>query len=147
MNQQKDKHDKESRFLKTLKSYMEANGHTYEDVHDDYNTGVDVIIDGKKYDVKASNPNKRLTIFKRYKGSWYSPLLLHQDVDYLYAIEYEDRWVVCHITKENILSHLCGEMTTYDGDGNLNICCTLSNILDISEREYIIQKPNVNLSS
>lgn len=129
---QADQHNKETQALTYLKQHL---NHTFTDVHNDYSTGIDFYYNGHPYDLKASKSNK-LTVFKRYKGKWYSPLLLHMEVPYAYTRWKDDR--ITHLlifSKTTILEHLAHhQLTTYVGDGNYNINIDIS---DIEPDNYI----------
>lgn len=137
---QKQSKSKEKNFLDCLREYCSSLGWQYSDVHNDVSTGVDVIINGHPFDCKVTNPNKKLTIFKRVNGRWYSPILNHFDIDYLYTIEYPERYLCFHLRKEDILKNMKGDLSDYSGDGNLNKCITLHDIMDYSQEEFEIRK-------
>lgn len=132
--QQLKQHNKEQAALNYLKQHLNK---TFIDVHNDYSTGIDFYYEGKPYDLKASKSNK-LTVFKLYKGKWYSPLLNHMDVPYAYTRYKDDD--ISHLlvySKDYILRNLtkCCPLTTYDGDGNLNVNLCLDNL---EPEDYIL---------
>ena len=136
---QERQHEKEKRFI----DFLVKTG-TAKDVHDDFSTGVDVYLFHnniwKPFDLKVSN-SKKLTAFKCYKGKWYSPLLLHMDVPYLYVLEEETRYVGFVITKQDILrTYTKYESSEYRGDGNINICITIDNMTDLAKDILVWEK-------
>ena len=99
------------------------------DTHAQASLGYDVILDGKYLDLKVSNSNK-LTILKRLgkgprAGEIYSPLLEHQDVDYLYLIEKPNLFIGFLLNKCDVLDFIIKnagrlKFSYYNGDGNDN---------------------------
>lgn len=136
---QEHQHAKEQRFLDFLKDYCIRNNRKFEDVHDDYSTGIDVYLDDKPYDLKVSN-SRKLTVFKCYKGHWYCPLLEHQDIPYMYVIEEESRFLGFVINKSRLLERLKGSIETYTGDGNINKITELDSISDFAEDIQVFNK-------
>lgn len=137
---QEQQHNKEEQALAYLKQHL---NHTFIDVHNDYSTGIDFYYEGKPYDLKASKSNK-LTVFKLYKGKWYSPLLNHMEVPYAYT-RYVDQQITHLLVykKTTILESLAHHtLTSYSGDGNYNINV---DITDIEPDDYIIIE-NVNVN-
>jgi hypothetical protein len=111
-------------------------------LHNNYSTGIDVKLDDKYYDLKVSNPNKKITVFKKHKGNWYSPLTEHMDVEYLYVIEYEKCYMLYELKKEKIIEYMTSQpqITEYTGDGNINICITLNNMELVAEDWFELRK-------
>lgn len=123
---QERQHKQEDDFLEFLRNNYWQVWETYSDLHNDFSTGVDVKLDGVEYDLKVSN-SKRISIFKKHKGDWYSPLAIHQEVKYLYVTEHAHCYILYEIRKESIIKYLLNnpQITEYTGDGNDNICCSL----------------------
>lgn len=127
MNWQPINHEKEARGLQYLAEYCKQNGIDYRRAseEEDYRHGIDVYLNEEPYDVKISNENMYLSIFRCYKNRWYSPLIDNFDVRYLYAVEHEDKYVFFRVSKRDILSHLDGNIEKKDKDGNINLCVSL----------------------
>lgn len=121
---QQEQWNKENKAIKLLVDKYGA-----EDTHYDLSTGADVILDGKLYDLKVSNSNK-LTVLKKLgkgprAGEVYSPLLEHQNVDYLYMIEKPDLFIGFLLNKCDVLDFIIKnagilKFSYYNGDGNDN---------------------------
>lgn len=134
---QEYQHAKERNFIDFLvKNYNAV------DTSNDFGTGVDVVLNGKPYDLKVSN-SRKLTLFKYYENEWYCPLLLHPEVNYMYIIEQKDKYLGFVFSKKDVLNywykHPETEISTYKGDGNLNINITL-NLSDLSNKVEIFRK-------
>lgn len=120
-------HEMESLFLNFLRYNYQQYWSTYSDLHNDYGTGIDVKLDNEYYDLKVSN-SKKITIFKKHKNEWYSPLTLHTDIKYMYVIEHEKCYMMYVIKKDKIIEYMTKQpqITEYTGDGNINICINLN---------------------
>ena len=139
-NKQIMQHMQEENFLGFLRRNYNQYWTTYADVHNDYDTGIDVKLDEVPYDLKVSN-SKKITIFKKHNGEWYSPLTLHPEVDYLYVVEYDKCYMLYRIKKSRIIEYMLTQpqITEYTGDGNWNVCISLE--LDrVMEDVYVLRK-------
>lgn len=104
-----------------------------EDVHN----GIDCRIDGKPFDMKASESGC-LSVFRHTSGrGWYCPLVAHPDVDYIYVkggrAYYIDRGMLL-----SNFAQLAPRLRwgTYTGDGNHQTWIDLSPVIsDLSYRE------------
>ena len=124
MNQQQQ-WQKEAEAIKLLVDKYGA-----KDTHYDLSTGADIILDDKLYDLKVSNSQK-LTVLKRLgkgprAGDIYSPLLEHQNVDYLYLIEKPNLFIGFLLNKCDVLDFIIKnagrlKFSYYNGDGNDNL--------------------------
>ena len=136
-------HKKESRFIEFLKKYTESHNEQFLDVHENYASGIDVYYLNKPYDLKVSN-SKKLTLQKKYKGEWYDPLVSHIDIPYLYIIETPVQFLGFVIDKDKLLTNLpkyCNSsITQYTGDGNLNNCIELKNLMDLCPEPFVWRK-------
>lgn len=123
---QEQQHQVEERFISFLRMNYYQIWDTFADLHNNYDSGIDVRLDGVDYDLKVSN-SKKLSVFKKHKNDWYSPLTLHMDVKYLYVVEYPNCYLLYEIRKENLIMYLLQNphITEYTGDGNDNICMDL----------------------
>ena len=129
-------HAKEQKFI----DYLLKHCTNVKDVHDNFSTGIDVYIDCIPYDLKITN-SRKLTIFKRYKGNWYSPLLEHTDIDYLLVEEYDKCYLGFVINKAALLRQLGNKcISTYTGDGNINQCVELGDPTLLCEKVYTWMK-------
>lgn len=123
MNQQQQ-WQKEAEAIKLLVDKYGA-----KDTHYDLSTGADIILDDKLLDLKVSTSQK-LTVLKRLgkgprAGEIYSPLLEHQDVDYLYMIEKPNLFIGFLLNKRDVLDFIIKnagrlKFSYYNGDGNDN---------------------------
>jgi hypothetical protein len=123
MNQQQQ-WQKEAEAIKLLVDKYGA-----KDTHAQTSLGYDIILNGKLYDLKVSNSQK-LTVLKRLgkgprAGEIYSPLLEHQDIDYLYMIEKPNLFIGFLLNKCDVLDFIiknAGKLkfSYYNGDGNDN---------------------------
>lgn len=140
-NLQKPLKDKEERFLKYLELYWKSHGRKFRRASDkeDIQSGIDIYLDDQPFDVKASRKNHRgeypLTILKRiYKDNeeyWYCPLTNHPEIPYLYSVEFEDRFIVFGVKKEDINRKLDGNIIhKSETDGNLNQNVDISPFID-----------------
>ena len=107
---------------------------TKSTLEDDINNGIDIYIDRRPYDLKCSNSQK-ITVFKKHRGDIYSPLLLHQDVPYLYVTNNGTKYDIYKITKQEILEDILSRWkflsgSVYDGDGNVNANIYIGHFLD-----------------
>lgn len=143
---QEYQHKKEELFLNFLRNNYQQRWKSFSDLHNDYSTGIDVKLDDEYYDLKVSNPNKKITIFKKHKRKgkweWYSPLTEHMDVKYMYVIEYEKCYMMYVLKKEKIIEYMLSQpqITEYTGDDNINICITLNNIELVAEDWFDLRK-------
>lgn len=139
-NNQVYQHNKEATTLNQLKEYCAANDMAFADVHDDFSTGIDVYINRRAYDIKASD-SKKLTIFKRLpNGTEYKPHETHTDVPYLYCLPSSG---YCYIVTKKELStyielmkendKLDALLSEYTGDGNYNLCIDIQGLLLMKE--------------
>ena len=120
---QEREHYIESKGIEKIKAWAERYGVAFEDVHDDFSTGVDIKLNGYSYDVKVTN-STWLTMIKKYKDKWYSPLELHQEVPYLIL-----KGDFGYILDKKRLADYCFQMSNKSGieqgvytlDGNINI--------------------------
>ena len=124
---QEQQHAQEELFLNFLRYNYQQYWKSYSDLHNDYETGIDVKLDDEYYDLKVSN-SKKITIFKKHKNDWYSPLTLHQDIKYMYVVEYQKCYMLYVIKKDKIIEYMTSQpqITEYTGDGNINICINLN---------------------
>lgn len=123
MNQQ-EQWKKEAEAIKLLVDKYGA-----KDTHYDLSTGADIILDDKLYDLKVSTSQK-LTVLKKLgkgprAGDIYSPLLEHQEVDYLYLIEKPNLFIGFLLNKRDLLDFIIKnaerlKFSYYNGDGNDN---------------------------
>lgn len=109
--------------IELIKNWSIQNNVSFEDVHNDYSTGIDIILDGKPYDLKVTK-SSWLTFVKRFGDTWYCPLELHPDVPYLilngnkgYVLDKKDLLAFC--TQQSIRSGI--QLGVYVLDGNVNI--------------------------
>lgn len=103
---------------------------------DVYN-GIDCYINGKPFDMKASESGC-LSVFRHTKNrGWYCPLVAHPDVDYLYV----KGGTAYYIDRGMLLSNFAQlapklRWGTYNGDGNYQAWVDLSPVIkDLSYRE------------
>lgn len=138
---QQRQHDKEERFVEFLKVYCHKNNLEFKDTHEDFDLGADVFINDEPYDLKVSN-SRKLTVVKRYKGNWYSPLERHPDIDYLIAEEHEDKWILFKLNKLQVVKEYLGhpDLSLYTLDGNINICQNVSRLMEMIGPEMVIKK-------
>ena len=122
MERQIREHKIEQNGIELIKNWAARNNVPFEDVHDDYSTGIDILIDGKPYDLKATD-SSWLTFVRKYKD-WYCPLENHPEVPYLilqggkgYVLEKQDLLKYC--TQQSIRSGI--QLGVYVLDGNVNI--------------------------
>lgn len=145
MDKQKRQHEQESRFIAFLKAYTESNNIQFEDVHNDFKTGIDVIIDGKPYDLKVSDSLK-LSLFRTselYNNETRCPFLEHPEIPYLYVVEQENQFVGFVINKANLITASFLNSTTfgnYSGDGNDNLTVDLEGQIGLLSDRIIIWK-------
>lgn len=146
MDKQERQHKQELRFIKFLKAYAEENNEQFEDVHDEFKTGIDIIYKGKKYDVKVSDSLK-LSLFRKselYSNETRCPMLIHPEIPYLYIVEQESQFVGFVIKKEKLITADFLNSTKfgyYYGDGNINLTVDLNDQIGLlSERIIIWQK-------
>lgn len=120
---QEREHYIESKGIEKIKAWAERHNIAFTDVHDDFSTGVDITLNGYPYDVKVTG-STWLTMIKKYKGRWYSPLELHQEVPYLIL-----KGDFGYILDKKSLADYCFQMSNKSGieqgvytlDGNINI--------------------------
>lgn len=124
---QEQQHAQEELFLNFLRYNYQQYWETFADLHYDFSTGIDIKLDDEYYDLKVSN-SKKITIFKKHKGEWYSPLTLHKDIKYMYVVEYPNCYMLYVIKKDKIIEYMTSQpqITEYTGDGNINICINLN---------------------
>lgn len=149
--QQRKQHEKEERFIDFLKDYCPKHGISFVDCHRDINFGADVYINGEPYDLKVSN-KRLITVVKvnNYTGRWELPLLEHRDIPYLIVEDYDDKFVVFKLRKDQIekewknpLRHktvMCYNKKY--GDGNYNECQDVSRLMEIAGPEMVFHKGN-----
>lgn len=135
---------KEQGFLETLRAYCITNKLQYSDVHEEVETGIDVWIDTKPYDLKISN-SKKLTLFKKLPdGRIYCPLVNHLAIPLLYVMEREKDFICFELRKEDIMFKMFGKGPVntgkYCGDGNINITFEIQEIMDIAREVLVIPK-------
>lgn len=135
---QEREHAKELQGIQRVKSWAERNNHQFEDVHEDFETGIDIYLDGKPYDLKVAESGW-LTMVKKYKGKWYSPLESHLEVPYL--VLKEDFGFV--VDKRELRDHCfqmsnksCIELGVYTLDGNVNITFNAHKFLEYPEFNF-----------
>lgn len=123
MERQIKEHKIENNGIELIRQWAIRNNVSFEDVHNDYSTGIDIILDGKPFDLKVTK-STWLTMVKKYKDTWYSPLEMHQEVPYLILKGY------CgYILDKKRLADYCFQMSNKSGidigvytlDGNVNI--------------------------
>lgn len=109
--------------IELIKNWAIRNNVSFEDVHNDYSTGIDIIINGQPFDLKVTNSNY-LTLVKRFHKSWYCPLELHTEVPYLilqgtkgYVLDKKDLLEFC--TQQSFESGI--QLGVYVLDGNVNV--------------------------
>lgn len=123
MERQIREHNIESNGISLIKDWAESHGISFEDVHDDYSTGIDIVLDGKPYDLKVTR-SSWLTFVKRFGDTWYCPLELHPDVPYLIL-----NGTKGYVLDKKLLAEYCFQMSNKSGielgvytlDGNINI--------------------------
>lgn len=143
---QADQHEKEERFIKFLSYNYTQHWKTYSRAskEQDIKDGIDVFLDDIPYDLKISFG--RLSLFKKHKGNWYSPIVEHMDINYLYVIEYSDKFALFTLKKEDILMELLKnkiQFSEYSGDGNFNINMDLERRLSILDPKPVILRKSV----
>lgn len=123
MERQLREHNLERSGIELIKDWAIRNNVSFEDVHYDFSTGIDIVLDGKPYDLKVTK-SSWLTFVKRFGDTWYSPLELHPDVPYLilrgnkgYVLNKKDLLAFC--TQQSISSGI--QLGVYVLDGNINI--------------------------
>ena len=129
---QEYQHCIEQHGIDLLKRFL---GDRLKDVHEDYNTGIDVLIDDQPYDLKVTNL-PFVDYLKKYKGSWYCPLELHPDIPYLIVQQKGDRIVCFRLRKDRVLRETDKPnklKKCHPRDGNLHICVDISGLLDCPE--------------
>lgn len=120
---QEREHAKELQGIQRVKAWAERNCIPFQDVHEDFETGVDIYLGYKPYDLKVAESGW-LTLVKEYKGEWYSPLQRHPEIPYLVL---KGNWGFV-VDKKKLQSH-CFRMSNKSGielgvytlDGNINI--------------------------
>lgn len=123
MERQIREHKIEYRGIELVRQWAEIHGISFKDVHNDYSTGIDIILDGKPYDLKVTNSNY-LTFVKKYQSSWYCPLELHTEVPYLIlqgtkGFVLDKKLLFDFCTTQSIISGI--QLGIYVLDGNVNI--------------------------
>lgn len=116
-------HKIENNGIELVRQWAIRNNVSFEDVHDDYSTGIDIILDGKPFDLKVTK-STWLTFVKRFHDKWYCPLELHTEVPYLilkdnngYVLDKKELLAFC--TQQSISSGI--QLGVYVLDGNINI--------------------------
>lgn len=116
-------HNIERSGIELIKNWASRNNIPFKDVHEDYSTGIDIVLDGKPYDLKVTK-SSWLTFVKKFGDTWYSPLELHTEVPYLilngtkgYVLDKKDLLALC--TQQSIISGI--QLGVYVLDGNINI--------------------------
>lgn len=131
MQEQEQQKQKESDYMDKLKQWCRERKRLFRkaSIKEDLNKGIDCYINAQAYDLKGSLSGK-LTVMKYFtKGNkWYSPLCKNMDVPYLIPANEEGTvWFI--VRKEDVLKYYYDNPTlvsTYSGDGNLNICIDIS---------------------
>lgn len=116
-------HRIEENGIKMIKEWAARNNIPFEDVHEDFSTGIDIILDGKSYDLKVTK-STWLTFVKKFQDKWYCPLELHTEVPYLIL-----NGTKGHILDKKELLAFCNQQSIRSGiqlgvyvlDGNINI--------------------------
>lgn len=123
MERQIREHKIERSGIELIKGWAARNNIPFEDVHDDFSTGIDIILDGKPYDLKVTR-STWLTFVKKYKELWYCPLELHTEVPYLivngtkgYILDKKELLAFC--TQQSVSSGI--QLGVYVLDGNINV--------------------------
>lgn len=123
MERQIREHKIENNGIELIRQWAIKNNVSFEDVHNDYSTGIDIILNGQSYDLKVTK-STWLTMVKKYKDTWYCPLELHTEVPYLivqnkkgYVLNKGDLLAFC--TQQSIRSGI--QLGVYVLDGNVNI--------------------------
>lgn len=116
-------HKIENNGIELVRQWAIRNNVSFEDVHEDFSTGIDIILDGKPYDLKVTK-STWLTFVKRFHDKWYCPLELHTEVPYLilkdnngYVLDKKVLLDFC--TQQSIRSGI--QLGVYVLDGNVNI--------------------------
>jgi len=116
-------HNIERKGIELIRNWAIRNYVSFEDVHDDFSTGIDIILDEKPYDLKVTK-STWLTFVKRFRDTWYCPIELHTEVPYLilngtngYILDKKELLAFC--TQQSIRSGI--QLGVYVLDGNINI--------------------------
>lgn len=134
----------ERRGIELVREWCSTNGLEFQraDKDDDLYNGIDLYIDGKGYDLKASDSGK-LSVFRRTAGrGWYCPLADHADVDYLYLYKGAMYFIDRRMFLANF-AQLAGTLRwgNYSGDGNYQVYVDLSEALDKLSYRIELTKP------
>lgn len=131
MERQIKEHKIEQNGIELIKDWAEIHGVSFEDTHEDFSTGIDIILDGKPYDLKVTK-STWLTLVKKYQNKWYCPLELHAEVPYLvlqgtngYVLNKAELLEYC--SKQSFKSGI--QLGVYVLDGNINITFNAINFL------------------
>ena len=123
MERQIREHNIERVGIELIRQWAIRNNVSFEDVHNDYSTGIDIILNGQPFDLKVTK-SSWLTFVKKFGDKWYSPLELHPDVPYLilrgnkgHVLDKKDLLAFC--TQQSFESGI--QLGVYVLDGNVNI--------------------------
>ena len=130
-------HNIEQKGIELIRNWAARNNIPFEDVHEDYSTGVDIVLNGKAYDLKVTR-STWLTFVKKFQDKWYCPLELHAEVPYLilngtngYILDKKELLAFC--TQQSVISGI--ELGIYVLDTNLNITFNVERFL-LREPDY-----------
>lgn len=130
-------HNIENNGIELIRNWAESHGVSFEDVHDDFSTGIDIVLNGKPYDLKVTK-STWLTFVKRFGDKWYCPLESHPEVPYLilngtkgYILDKKELLAFC--TQQSISSGI--QLGVYVLDGNINITFNADRFLS-GEQNY-----------
>lgn len=131
MERQIREHNIENNGIELIRQWAIKNNVSFEDVHNDYSTGIDVVLGGKPYDLKVTK-STWLTFVKRFGDTWYCPLENHQEIPYLilqgsngYVLDKGDLLEFC--TQQSIRSGI--QLGVYVLDGNVNVTFSIERFL------------------
>lgn len=140
MERQIREHNIEQTGIGLIKNWAESHGVSFEDVHDDFSTGIDIILDGKPFDLKVTK-STWLTFVKRFGDKWYCPLELHTEVPYLilngtkgYVLNKAELLAYC--SKQSFESGI--QLGIYVLDGNVNVT--------FNAEQFLSREPDFNFN-
>lgn len=130
----------EAKGIEKIKQWALRHNVSFSDIHDDFSTGIDIILDGKSYDLKVTR-SSWLSLVKKYKDGWYCPLEMHQEVPYLilrgnegFILDKKELFKFCN--QQSMSSGI--QLGIYVLDGNLNITFNAARFM---------QKPNFDFTN
>lgn len=132
MERQIREHKIENNGIELIRQWAIKNNVSFEDVHNDYSTGIDIILDQKPFDLKVTR-STWLTFVKRFGDTWYCPLENHPEIPYLilqgsngYVLD--KKLLLDFCTTQSIISGI--QLGVYTLDGNVNITFNAATFLN-----------------